>query len=494
MPWLPFPFGPQPQSQQSSALPIQLPQIPQIPQIPVTPPPDHQSFSSLASMANMGHPPPLSPQLLKSFTQEVYGAGASLAGVNYLNGMNNMNNLNMNMNMNMMGLQHMQMPGMGISGMGSLKPSSLQAMNARAMQGTVAAGVAKQQRRRENKSPDANAQTATPATAPSTTTSAASAATQSTQSTQSTNKTADTAETAPTEQTQTEPPKASQPPHKPTDKETKDTIPHISSLGDGFSSASSSLNNADPRYIAMASRIAAYYHQRCQAVANFQQQRCQAWANMQRQKSQEMSQAAMLVVAWYIRDRIHRRRRRQKRQFRRGLSQSASVSPARITKGEAVRKWVLQVPEGAAANETGPKPSDPSEVSFDMDRDAASDKDARLYSVADNLIKSQLARIDVPMLGAISFGSETESEASDEPDNEEKDDDAYEVAYEETPARAGLGAGATFTTPVKDAMNKEEEYSSSSESDEYEDEEDYCMESSEVVQHGTAGTRQTSSF
>ena len=444
-------------------------------------------------MASMSHPPPLSPQLLKSFTQEVYGSGASLAGVNYLSGMNNMNLMGMGM-----GLPNMQMPGMGSSGLGGLKPSSFQAMSARSMQGTVAAGVAKQQRRKENKPPETQTQTQTPTTAPSTTTSAASAATQTT---------TQTADTAHTEQSKTQDASSAD---KAADTTTTNA-PHMTSLGDGFASSSAS-PSADPRYIAMASRIAAYYHQRCQAVANFQQQRCQAWANMQRQKSQEMSQAAMLVVAWYIRDRIQRRRRRQKRHFRRGLSRStATPATARITKGEAVRKWVLQVPENAAANENGQKPSDPSEVSFDMDRDTKSDKDARLYNVADNLIKSQLARVDVPMLGALSFSSDTESESEngDDEDEDEKedkdkedDDNAYEVAYEETPARAGLGAKAAFTVPAdtraKAEINAEdyvddESTSCSEDSDEYEDE-DCCMESSEVVHHGTAKTRPASSF
>src|SRR5690606_35283807 len=75
----------------------------------------------------------------------------------------------------------------------------------------------------------------------------------------------------------------------------------------------------DPKDMVMATRIAALYQQRCQAITNYQQQRCQAWANTYRQKCHETMQAAMLVVAWYVRDRIRRRRRKQKDKFRRGL-------------------------------------------------------------------------------------------------------------------------------------------------------------------------------
>ncbi|KAL1835137.1 hypothetical protein VTK73DRAFT_6180 [Phialemonium thermophilum] len=208
----------------------------------------------------------------------------------------------------------------------------------------------------------------------------------------------------------------------------------------------------DPRFIAMASRISAYYQQRCQAVARFQQQRCQAWANMHRQKCQEMMQAAMLVVAWYIRDRIQRRRRRQRRRFRRALSaKNRSSSRARVGgegrvgKGEAVRRWVLGVPRDALS------PSDPArdkfadreEAEFSLDREPEPDRDAKLFSVADNLIKSQLSRIDVPLMGTLSFDesdSETESETesisccSEDDEGRRYDDevmDGYEDGIEE---------------------------------------------------------------
>ncbi|KAK3394693.1 hypothetical protein B0H63DRAFT_55069 [Podospora didyma] len=220
----------------------------------------------------------------------------------------------------------------------------------------------------------------------------------------------------------------------------------------------------DPRYIAMASRIASYYQQRCQAIANFQQQRCQQWANMHRQKCQEMMQAAMLIVAWYIRDRISRRRRRQKRAFKRGLARKNNTR-GKITKGESVRRWVMDVPlvnkdnntavpPATAYNPVHDKLTDEEEAAFSMDKDeeghttaaAAAgpqnlrDKDAHLFTVADNLIKSNLARIDIPLLGALSFEeSDTESESSyadddyedeelgDYDDDEDEDEDEDEM-------------------------------------------------------------------
>jgi len=209
--------------------------------------------------------------------------------------------------------------------------------------------------------------------------------------------------------------------------------------------AANTLNNTlrdpsvDPRYLAMASRIASYYQQRCQAVANFQQQRCQQWANAQRQKCQEMMQASMLIVAWYIRDRISRRRKRQRRAFKRGLRQKAKVGPRNgITKGEAVRRWVLDVPLDAPASpkadsSDGKRFLDKEEEAFEMDKDDCTpDKDAQLFNVADGMIKSQLARIDVPLLGLLSFDeSDSESESESEEEEEEDDQDNFEQQGDE---------------------------------------------------------------
>ncbi|KAK4205308.1 hypothetical protein QBC40DRAFT_50683 [Triangularia verruculosa] len=153
----------------------------------------------------------------------------------------------------------------------------------------------------------------------------------------------------------------------------------------------------DPHYLAMASRIASYYQQRCTAIANYQHHRCQQWASAQRAKSQEMTQAAMLVVAWYIRDRINRRRRRQKKSFKRALS-SKNHQKAKVTKGETVRRWVMGVPLKTESDFGGRElPMDEQERNFDVDgvvEEEDGGKDGRLFEVADGLIKSQLARIE----------------------------------------------------------------------------------------------------
>ncbi|WQF77860.1 hypothetical protein CDEST_02874 [Colletotrichum destructivum] len=181
----------------------------------------------------------------------------------------------------------------------------------------------------------------------------------------------------------------------------------------------------DPRYMAMVSRIAAYYQQRCQAISNAQQQKCQAWANMHRQKCQEMMQAAMLVVAWYIRDRIQRRRRRQKRQFRTGLR--AQSTRSRIAKGEGVRRWVMNVPDGLSSPQVLGLDglADQEEAHFSMDREVPPDKDAKLFEMADGMIRSQYRKIEVPILGVLGFDedeSESESEADDDFDQPMEDE------------------------------------------------------------------------
>ncbi|OLN88582.1 hypothetical protein CCHL11_01847 [Colletotrichum chlorophyti] len=179
----------------------------------------------------------------------------------------------------------------------------------------------------------------------------------------------------------------------------------------------------DPRYVAMVTRIAAYYQQRCQAISNAQQQRCQAWANMHRQKCQEMMQAAMLVVAWYVRDRIQRRRRRQKRKFRSGLR--AQSTRSRIVKGEGVRRWVMNVPEHLSSPSLPTALDDlldQEEAHFSMDKEAPPDKDAKLFEMADGMIRSQYRKIEVPILGVLGFDeSESESESESEPDDDDFD-------------------------------------------------------------------------
>ncbi|KAK1600455.1 uncharacterized protein LY79DRAFT_664739 [Colletotrichum navitas] len=186
----------------------------------------------------------------------------------------------------------------------------------------------------------------------------------------------------------------------------------------------------NPQYAAMVSRIATYYQQRCQAISNAQQQRCQAWANMHKQKCQEMMQAAMLVVAWYVRDRVQRRRRKQKRQFRTGLR--ARSTRSRVVKGEGVRRWVMNLPAGLSSPPVqGPDDlADQDEAHFSMDREVPPDKDAKLFEMADSMIRSQYRKVEVPILGVLGFeedsGSESEADVYDYPMKDEFEEDEAE--------------------------------------------------------------------
>lgn len=152
-------------------------------------------------------------------------------------------------------------------------------------------------------------------------------------------------------------------------------------------------------------------------------------------------QAAMLVVAWYVRDRINRRRRRSRKHFKRGLKAAASTK-ARVPRGETVRKWVLAVPEGCTAMSPNNPVRDTAkvdkeEIYFDVEREPVPDKDEKLFGVADNLIRGQLAKIDVPLLGALDLDvsdSESEGENDEDPDDldmEEYDDDEDDEEYED---------------------------------------------------------------
>lgn len=176
---------------------------------------------------------------------------------------------------------------------------------------------------------------------------------------------------------------------------------------------------ADPKYVQMVSRMAAFYQQRCQAILNYQQQRCQTWATGHRQKCQEMMQSAMLVVAWYIRDRIGRRRRKSKRAFRRGLREKNTAAAMRRTpKGEVVRKWVMDIPDAALSPNNGMRDDaklDMEEREFDVEKEVTPDKDSQLFSVADQMIKSQLAKIDIPLLGALNL-DDSDSDTDDDDD------------------------------------------------------------------------------
>jgi len=182
-------------------------------------------------------------------------------------------------------------------------------------------------------------------------------------------------------------------------------------------------------------------------------------------------QAATVIVAWYIRDRIQRKRRKQRKAFKRGLAQRAREairereSGRGMSKGERVRRWVMSVPTGeenasqagsAAARRSPELPADQEEREFDIDRERGEDKDSQLYNVADNLIKSHLARIDVPLLGVLSFDPESESSDSEESDYELMD-------YEDEP-ELGEDPGEEEEEDDDDEEEEEEE--------EYDDEDD----------------------
>lgn len=174
-------------------------------------------------------------------------------------------------------------------------------------------------------------------------------------------------------------------------------------------------SHMDPGEFAMATRIAAFYQQRCHAIASYQQQRCQAWANSYRQRCHETTQAATLVVAWYVRDRIRRRRRRQKGQFRRGLRERRAAP--RVGRGEVVRRWAMGVPSDAhpADSVAMDRVADKDEEKFSMGGEAPSDRESKLLEMADGLIKSQYRSIEVPLMGVLSF-DESESDNESEGD------------------------------------------------------------------------------
>lgn len=172
-------------------------------------------------------------------------------------------------------------------------------------------------------------------------------------------------------------------------------------------------SHMDPGEFAMATRIASFYQQRCHAIASYQQQRCQAWANSYRQRCHETTQAATLVVAWYVRDRIRRRRRRQKGRFRRGLRERRAAP--RVGRGEVVRRWAMGVPSDAHPSESiaMDRVADKEEEKFSMGGEAPSDRESKLLEMADGLIKSQYRSIEVPLMGVLSF-DESESESDEE--------------------------------------------------------------------------------
>lgn len=155
-------------------------------------------------------------------------------------------------------------------------------------------------------------------------------------------------------------------------------------------------------------------------------------------------QAAMLVVAWYIRDRIGRRRKRQRRSFRRGLREKNSAAAARrVPKGEVVRKWVVDIPDAALSPNNGMRDEgslDKEEAAFDVEKEVTPDKDSQLFAVADQMIKSQMARIDIPLLGALNMDDSDSESGSDDDDrvgaryyyeNEDYDDEEEDIEVDD---------------------------------------------------------------
>lgn len=111
----------------------------------------------------------------------------------------------------------------------------------------------------------------------------------------------------------------------------------------------------------------------------------------------------------------------------------------------------MDIPEAALSPNNGMRDDaglDKEEREFDVEKEVVPDKDTHLFTVADQMIKSQLAKIDVPLLGALNLeASDSESESDDEDEryyyepedyemededeDDEDDDDDYEEDYED---------------------------------------------------------------
>lgn len=186
------------------------------------------------------------------------------------------------------------------------------------------------------------------------------------------------------------------------------------------------LPSADPRFPAILTRVASYYQQHSRAIVDGEKQRCQEWADQQHKKCEDITNAAMLVVAWYVRDRIQRQRRKRKRRFRRGLDQTRARPT--VSRGEAVRRWVMAVPRSVVShNEPAREDAvDREEAEFSMDEILSrADEHTELFNMADGLIRSQLSSIDVPLLGILSLDdstSQSEEEGEDAKDDDDEDE------------------------------------------------------------------------
>jgi hypothetical protein len=171
--------------------------------------------------------------------------------------------------------------------------------------------------------------------------------------------------------------------------------------------------HVDPKLYPLVARVAAYYQHRCEAIVGFQQQRCMAWANMQRQKYLDMMNGSKLVVAWYIRDRIQRKRRHRRRKFNAGLRDRATQG--KKANQDSTTRWVSGIsdisvpPDQLAAGSL----QDEEEANFSLDVCKPVDQEAKMFQTVDTLIRSQAKKIELPVLGVLDLSeSDNESEGS----------------------------------------------------------------------------------
>lgn len=119
----------------------------------------------------------------------------------------------------------------------------------------------------------------------------------------------------------------------------------------------------------------------------------------------------------------------------------------------------MDIPEAALSPNNGMRDDaglDKEEREFDVEKEVVADKDTHLFTVADQMIKSQLAKIDVPLLGALNLeASDSESEGDDEDERYYYEPEDYEM---------------------------EEDDDDDDDAEDYEDDMDYDEESEEYVE------------
>ncbi|KAI9166978.1 hypothetical protein HJFPF1_03096 [Paramyrothecium foliicola] len=185
--------------------------------------------------------------------------------------------------------------------------------------------------------------------------------------------------------------------------------------------------NVDPKLYPYIARIAAYYQHRCEAIVGFQQQRCVAWANIQRQRYLEMMHGSKLVVAWYIRDRIQRKRRQQKRKFHTGLKERASKP--KTTRRDAIARWVSQISDDSTPPDKAvtERCLDRDEIDFTINTAKPMDSESKMLQTVDTLIRSQTKKVELPMLGVLDL-----SESDHESDDTSDQDDDCSMDFDDT--------------------------------------------------------------